>query len=176
MDEWIPCKSLVWLWTTGLFESSPFIARPLPCVIRSGQLSPSLPEHKNSWFMPLSHSTAAPLSPFPPLTQEAIFVDLISDLERHETSANLENTPGFHVKYFIYWCYGQCLLDKPLQSCPTLLDPMDCSPPGSSVHRILQARILEWVAIPFFRGIFLTQGLNPGLLHCRKIFFYHLSR
>ena len=38
------------------------------------------------------------------------------------------------------------------QSCPTLCDPMDCSPPGSSVHGILQARILEWVAISFFRG------------------------
>ena len=37
------------------------------------------------------------------------------------------------------------------QSCPTLCDPMDCSPPGSSVHGILQARILEWVAIPFSR-------------------------
>jgi len=35
---------------------------------------------------------------------------------------------------------------KSLQSCPTLWDPMDNSPPGSSVHRILQARILEWVA------------------------------
>ena len=38
------------------------------------------------------------------------------------------------------------------QSCPTLCDPVDCSPPGSSVHRILQARILEWVAISFSRG------------------------
>ena len=37
------------------------------------------------------------------------------------------------------------------QSCPTLCDPMDCSPPGSSLHRILQARILVWVAIPFSR-------------------------
>ena len=33
-------------------------------------------------------------------------------------------------------------------SCPTLCDPMDCSPPGSSVCGILQARILEWVAMP----------------------------
>ena len=41
---------------------------------------------------------------------------------------------------------------KLLQSCPTLCDPMDCSPSGSSVHRILQARILEWVAISFSRG------------------------
>ena len=38
------------------------------------------------------------------------------------------------------------------QSSPTLCDPMDCSPTGSSVYGILQARILEWVAIPFSRG------------------------
>ena len=38
------------------------------------------------------------------------------------------------------------------QSCQTLYDPVDCSPPGSSVHGILQARILEWVAVPFSRG------------------------
>ena len=38
------------------------------------------------------------------------------------------------------------------QSCPTLCGSMDQSPPDSSVHGILQARILEWVAIPFFRG------------------------
>ena len=38
------------------------------------------------------------------------------------------------------------------QSCATLCDPMDCDPPGSSVHGILQARILEWVAISFSRG------------------------
>ena len=39
------------------------------------------------------------------------------------------------------------------QSCPTLCDPMDCSPPGSSVHGIFQARILEWVVISFSRGL-----------------------
>ena len=39
-----------------------------------------------------------------------------------------------------------------IQSCPTLCDPMDCSPPGSSVHGVLQARILKWVAIPSSRG------------------------
>ena len=35
------------------------------------------------------------------------------------------------------------------QLCPTFCDPVDCSPPGSSVHAILQVRILEWVVIPF---------------------------
>ena len=48
------------------------------------------------------------------------------------------------------------------------------NPQGFSVHGILQARILEWVAIPFSRGIFQTQGLNPGLPHCRQI-LYQLS-
>ena len=38
------------------------------------------------------------------------------------------------------------------QSCPTLFNPMDCSPPGSSLHGIFQARLLEWVAIPSSRG------------------------
>ena len=38
------------------------------------------------------------------------------------------------------------------QSCPALCDPVDCSPPGSSVHGILQAKILEWVAMPSSRG------------------------
>ena len=38
------------------------------------------------------------------------------------------------------------------QSCPTLCDPMNCSPSGSSVHGIFQARMLEWIAISFSRG------------------------
>ena len=51
------------------------------------------------------------------------------------------------------------------QSCLTLCDPIDCSLPGSSVHGILQARILEWAAIFPLQGIFPTQGLNLHLLH-----------
>ena len=42
------------------------------------------------------------------------------------------------------------------QSCPTLSDLMDCSPPGSSVHGITQARVLEWVAIAFSGAVVLT--------------------
>ena len=45
-----------------------------------------------------------------------------------------------------------CVCVLVTQSCLTLCNPMDCSPPGSSVHGILQERILEWVAIPFSRG------------------------
>ena len=54
---------------------------------------------------------------------------------------------------------------KVAQSCPTLCDPMDCID-----HGILQARILEWIASPFSRGIFPTQGSNPGLPHCGGFF------
>ena len=95
------------------------------------------------------------------------------------------------------------------QSCLTLCDPTDCRLAGSSVHGILQARILEGIAIPFssesrlvvssslqphglygpwnspghntgggsrslLQEIFPTQGLNPGLLHCKQI-LYQLS-
>ena len=86
------------------------------------------------------------------------------------------------------------------QSCSTLCDPMDCSPASSSVHGILQAGILECVAIPFSREsswprdqtrvshfagrfftfwatssllqrIFLTQGSNPGITLCRQVLY-----
>ena len=46
---------------------------------------------------------------------------------------------------------------------PTLCDPLDYP------HGTLQGRILDWVAFPFSRGIFPTQGSNPGLPHCRQI-------
>ena len=59
------------------------------------------------------------------------------------------------------------------QLCLILSDPADCSPPGSSVPGILQARILEWVAMCFFRGSS-HPGLNLVLLHCRQI-LYHVS-
>ena len=54
----------------------------------------------------------------------------------------------------------------------TLFNPLNCSPSGSSVQGILQVRILEWVAVPFSRGIFPTQGSNPGLPCCRLILYY----
>ena len=44
------------------------------------------------------------------------------------------------------------------RACPTLYDPMDCSPPGSSVRGIFQARILEWVTMPSSRG-----SCRPGI-------------
>ena len=50
------------------------------------------------------------------------------------------------------WGLRVCLRAQSLQPWPALCDPVDCSPPGSSVRGILQARMLEWVAMPFSRG------------------------
>ena len=58
-------------------------------------------------------------------------------------------------------------------SCLTLCDPKDCSPSGTPVPGILQARILQWVAMPSSRGSALTQGSNRNLPRCRQI-LYHL--
>ena len=58
----------------------------------------------------------------------------------------------------------RCCVCVCAQSCPTLCDPMDCSPPGYSVSGIFQARILEWVAISSLQGIFPIQGSNPQKL------------
>ena len=57
-----------------------------------------------------------------------------------------------------------CMCAKTLQSCLTFCHPMDCSLPDSSIHGILQARVLEWAAIFLLQGIFLTQGSNLRLL------------
>ena len=66
------------------------------------------------------------------------------------------------VLFIIILYYGYAAAAaKSLQSCPTVCDPMDCSPPGSSVHGIFQARVLEWVAIAFSDG-YATFHNNEG--------------
>ena len=67
------------------------------------------------------------------------------------------------VEVLRWWWWFSCQVVS--KSC----DPMDCSPPGPSVHELSQARILEWVAVLFSRGSFQTQGSNLGLLTCRWI-------
>ena len=106
--------------------------------------------------------------------------------------------------HFLLQCMKVKSESEVAQWCLTPSDPMDCSPPGSSVHGIFQARVLEWVAIVFAQScpvlclpmdcspwnylrqnpgvgsrsllqrIFPTQKSNPGLPHCRLI-LYQLS-
>ena len=61
------------------------------------------------------------------------------------------------------------------QSCPTLCDPIDCSPPSSSVHGILQARILEWGAIPFPRGSYRPRDPTQGAITKEATYITNVS-
>ena len=65
------------------------------------------------------------------------------------------------------WDY--CFAARSLQSCPTLCDPIDGSPPGSPVPGILQARTVEWVAISFSRDYCFSQGLSPIIAHWKNM-------
>ena len=59
-----------------------------------------------------------------------------------------------------------CVCAKLIQSCPILCDPMDCNPPGSSVHGLLQVKIMEWIAMPS------SMGWNPRLLCLLQVSSY----
>ena len=65
-------------------------------------------------------------------------------------------------------CYSN-LLCLVAQSCLTLCDPMDCSPPGSSIHGDSPGKDTGVGCPALLQGIFPTQGSNPGLPHCRRI-------
>ena len=65
--------------------------------------------------------------------------------------------------HFLLQCMKVKSESEVAQSCPTLSDPMDCSPPGSSIHGIFQARVLEWGATAFSLEA-LWEGSIPGLL------------
>ena len=65
--------------------------------------------------------------------------------------------------HFLLQCMKVKSESEVTQSCPTLSDPVDCSPPGSSVHGIFQARVLEWGAIAFSYGIIYGGKSRRGL-------------
>ena len=75
--------------------------------------------------------------------------------------------PGIAFNWHVSLCVSVT------QSCPTLCNPMDCSPPGSSVQNSPGRNTGEG-RLSLFQQIFLIQRSNPGLLHCRQI-LYHLS-
>ena len=75
----------------------------------------------------------------------------------YDTEICREVTPflGCNLQYFLYSDSAYCVSARVLSHFSRLrlcVTPMDCSPPGSSVHGVFQARILEWIAMPFSRG------------------------
>ena len=89
------------------------------------------------------------------------------------TRLNQQSLTARVLLYFSLYTHTHkyCCCCSLTKSCPTLCDLMDCSPPWSSVHVVLQARILEWIAVSFFRG-----SPDPGikLVSCiGKWILYH---
>ena len=83
--------------------------------------------------------------------------------KKHCTASCTSLSCHYHI--FLFYIYVitpeyNCGVVLVAQSCPTVFDPMDCSPPDSSVPGILQARILEWVASPFL-GELPDPGIGP---------------
>ena len=94
-----------------------------------------------------------------PLGEELAIREVSSHFQGHTALiGQVCMTPTFvlltvcYVACLCFLIHSVCLLVT--QLCLTLCHPTDCSPPGFSVHGILQARLLEWIAIPFFRGSF----------------------
>ena len=124
----------------------------------------------SSLLMALSSwsSLSAPHFSFPELLARASYSALFSCRSiqcslnscpkvSYPNKSKCQQTKGKIACLCVCVCVCVCVLIS--QLCLTLCDPMDCGPPDSSVHGILQARILEWVAP--------TQGSNLGLLHHR---------
>ena len=89
-----------------------------------------------------------------------------------KTRNTLINILNTSISIMYIYIYESVLV---AQSCSTLCNLTDSSPPGSSVHGVIQARILKWVTIPFSKvSDFPNSGSNPGLFHCRQI-LYSLS-
>ena len=93
-----------------------------------------------------------------PLTTTRHYRSLLPAMETRHSHKQKQNKPRKETSTH---CKPTVVVDAlVVKSCPTLCNPMDCSPPGSSIHGISQVRILEWVAIPFCRGS--SQPMSPA--------------
>ena len=111
---------------------------------------------------------------------QTFFVSYSAFSYQRQPSTTLHRTPGSDYQETVMTWYGNYLLNcmccvcaQSLHLCLTLCNHIECSLPGSSVHGILQARLLEWVAMSSSRGCF--QSRNPRLLrllHCRWLLYH----
>ena len=134
--------------TAGAFPVCPYVEEGV-----RGSLGCSLYRHESYSGWPQHHDRTPPKAPL-----HLFLTPLCQGRFSAYEFRGMQFSPQQTV---ICWMHIVCA--KSLQSCLTLCNRVDCSPPGSSVHGILQARILEWVAISSSRGIFLIQGSNPRL-------------
>ena len=102
------------------------------------------------------------------------FLKLYSDCSNqnntHITTDGYNWKENWGCEFFLLLWQKCCFEFSVIKSCPTLCDPMDYRPPGSSVHVILQARIVEWVAISFSRGSSWLRGWTHVSCIAREFF------
>ena len=86
---------------------------------------------------------------------------------------NLKSLQRKHIFHMFSQRIRICMHPKSLQLCPALCDPVDCGPLGSSLHGILQARILVWIAIPSSRD-FTDPGIQSSYVSCvgRQVLYH----
>ena len=103
-------------------------------------------------------ASAAAAAKSPPAAKSPVMSDSVRPHRRQPTRLLCPwDSPGKNTGvgcHFLLHCMKVKSESEVAQSCPTLRDPMDCSPPGSPIHGIFQARVLEWVVISF--SIFLA--------------------
>ena len=121
----------------------------IPCHPTAANSKGSSLEHPGGFYRPLRGFNLALLFPLPFPTEEnwphhRIERTILTRLPLYQIPPEVQWFPGFHVQFVLN------VLST--QSYPTLSNPMDCSPQGSSVHGIFQVRILELVAISYPRG------------------------
>ena len=167
---WIKPHRSVWdQWYCYLFlEAKKLRFREVNCFPQSHTSNKQQSPDSTTWLVAAWHWTDHCLSVrrFPSLSVG------LTELSSYPCETHMERSiwpswiDGIHQHFMC--CVLYC--DKLLLSCLTLCDPMDCSPPGSSVHGILQARILERVALPSSRGsaqlrdqITITSLTSPAL-------------
>ena len=178
---WVP--QLPWSEITGLAESHTFWARPdIPCSSFSSCF-PLYAEsgHLHRVFLEGRYYTCFPCSPSAPLSSWS-YVLLFGYLVLWTSVLVQEMVCTFHKhllltplsKELSREVIGKDLKVSVAQSCPALCHPMDCSPPGSSVHGDSPGKNTGVDCHSLLQGIFPTQGLNLGLQHRRQI-LYHLS-
>ena len=109
-------------------------------------------------------------NPFPRSSLTGLFIFFSSRTQQGTLRAGFQPLPVIFLGILFGKEYMGCA--QSFQLCLTPCDSMDKSPPGPSVHRILQARMLEWVARPSSRGYY--QGSNPCLclLQCKWILYH----
>ena len=128
-------------WTVVLDKT---LESPLECK----EIQPVNPKGNQSWiFIGRTDDEAETPILWPPDAKNWLIwkdPDAGKDWSREERGTTEDEMVGWH-----HWPSGHAAAAKSLQSCPTLCDPIDGSPPGSPIPGILQARTLEWVAISF---------------------------